>query len=75
MDNEAKFSNKGRSSKSGKGGKGRGGKIRGGKAGKGKVNNGKKVRLRECIDSLIELHKLEDVLLNQMDKEVKLADG
>jgi len=70
MDNESEFSNKGRGSKAGKGGKGKGGKIRGGKAGKGKVNNGKKVRLRECMESLIELHKLEFVLLSQMDKEM-----
>ena len=70
MDNESEFNNKGRSSKSGKGGKGKGGKIRGGKAGKGKVNNGKKVRLRECMEALIELHKLQFVLLSQMDKEM-----
>jgi len=70
MDDGAKLSNKGRGNKSGKDGKGKGGKIRGGKAGKGKVNNGKKVRLRECMESLIELHKLQFVLLGQLDKEI-----
>jgi len=67
MDDGAEFSNKGRGNKSGKG---KGGKVRGGKAGRGKVNNGKKVRLQECVDSLIELHKLQFVLLSQMDKEL-----
>ena len=77
MDNEAKFSNKGVDSKgggskggNGSGGKGRSGKIKGGKSGRGKVNSGKKVRLQEYLDSLIELHKLQHVLLSQMDKEI-----
>jgi hypothetical protein len=71
-DNKAKLSNKGRSGKNsgGKAGKGKGGKVRGGKAGKGKVSSGKKVRLKEYLDSLIELHKLQFVLLDQMDKEI-----
>ena len=70
MDSETEFSNKGRSGKGSKGGKGRVGRGVGGKAGRGKVNGGKKVRLQEYLDSLIELHKLQFVLLNQMDKEI-----
>ena len=73
MDSETEVSNKGRSGKDSKGskaGKGRVGKGLGGKAGRGKVNSGKKVRLQEYLDSLIELHKLQFVLLNQMDKEI-----
>ena len=84
MDSGTEFSNKGRSgkgSKAGKGGvgkgvggkdagKGRGGKGVGGKAGRGKVDGGKKVRLQEYLDSMIELHKLQFVLLHQMGKEI-----
>ncbi len=58
MDNKAKLSNKG------KGGKG-------GKSGRGKVNTSRKMRLKECTEALVELHKLEFVLLNQMQKEIK----
>ncbi len=70
MDSETEFSNKGKSGKGSKAGKGRVGKGLGGKAGRGKVNSGKKVRLQEYLDSLVELHKLQFVLLNQMDKEI-----
>ena len=43
----------------------------GGKPEIGKANSGKKVRLQEYLDSLIELHKLQFVLLNHMNKEIK----
>jgi len=62
MDNKAKFSNKGKSGS---------GKTKGGKSGRGKVNTGRKVRLQESVEALVELHKLEFVLLNQMQKEIK----
>lgn len=65
MDSKAELSKKGKSSKGGKTGK-----AKGGKAGRGKVNTGKKVRLQEYLDSLIELHKLQFVLLSQMEKEI-----
>jgi hypothetical protein len=29
------------------------------------------VRLQESVEALVELHKLEFVLLNQMQKEIK----
>jgi len=65
MDNKAKLSNKGKS------GSGKTGKTKGAKAGRGKVNTGKKVRLQESVEAMVELHKLEFVLLNQMQKEIK----
>lgn len=61
MNREEKSSNKSRANNAGKGSK---------KTGKAKANAGKKVRLQEYLDSLIELHKLQHVLLNQMDKEI-----
>ena len=41
------------------------------KSRKPKHSEPKAVRLQEYLDSLIELHKLQAVLLNHMDKEVK----
>ncbi|HPS54487.1 MAG TPA: hypothetical protein PLP05_02720 [Sedimentisphaerales bacterium] len=34
-------------------------------------NRGKKLKLQEYLDSLIELHKLQFVLLKHMDEEIK----
>jgi len=65
MDNKAKLSNKGKS------GSDKTGKIRGGKSGRGKVNTGRKMRLKECTEALVELHKLQFILLSQMTKEIK----
>lgn len=43
----------------------------GGKPVISKANSGNKVRLQEYLDSVIELHKLQFVLLNHMNKEIK----
>jgi len=62
MNSEDKSSNKSRANNASK--------ASSKKSGKAKANAGKKVRLQEYLDSLIELHKLQHVLLNQMDKEI-----